>query len=50
MGKEELEITKLSTLSTLVELNNENVHQLVTTPEYRDSYLTIIAKYEGGQK
>ena len=30
MGKEELKITKLS---MLVELNNGNVHKLITTPE-----------------
>ena len=47
MGKEELKITKLS---MLVELNNGNVHQLVTTIEHMDSYLTIIAQYEGGIK
>ena len=46
MGKEELKITKLS---MLVELNNGNVHQLVTTIEHMDSYLTI-AQYEGGIK
>ena len=34
----------------LVELNNGNVHQLVTTIEHMDSYLTIIAQYEGGIK
>lgn len=47
MEKEELKITKLS---MLVELNNGNVHQLVTTIEHMDSYLTIIAQYEGGIK
>jgi hypothetical protein len=47
MGKEELKITKLS---MLVELNNGNVHQLITTPEYRDNYLAVISQLEGGIK
>ena len=47
MGKEEIKITKLS---MLVELNNGNVHQLITMPEYRDIYLGVIAQYEGGIK
>ena len=47
MGKKELKITKLS---MLVELTNGNVHQLITTPEYRDIYLGVIAQYEGGIK
>jgi len=47
MGKEKLKITKLS---MLVELTNGNVHQLITTPEYRDIYLGVIAQYEGGIK
>ena len=34
----------------LVELNNGNVHQLITTPQYRDIYLGVIAQYEGGIK
>ena len=47
MGKEEIKITKLS---MLVELNNGNVHQLITTPEYRDKYLAVIIQLEGGIK
>lgn len=47
MGKEELKITKLS---MLVELNNGNIHQLITTSENRDIYLGVIAQYEGGIK
>lgn len=47
MGKEELKITKLS---MLVELNNGNVHQLITTPENRDKYLAVIIQLEGGIK
>lgn len=46
MGKK-LKITKLS---MLVELDNGKVHQLITTPEYRDNYLGVIAQYEGGIK
>ena len=46
MGKK-LKITKLL---MLVELNNGNVHQLITTPQYRDIYLGVIAQYEGGIK
>jgi len=34
----------------LVELNNGNVHQLITMLEYRDIYLGVIAQYEGGIK
>jgi hypothetical protein len=45
--KEKLKITKLS---MLVELDNGNVHQLVTTPEYRDNYLAVIVQLEGGIK
>lgn len=41
---------KITKLSMLVELDNGNVHQLITTPEYRDIYLGIIAQYEGGIK
>ena len=44
MGKEELKITKLS---MLVELNNGNVHQLITTRENRDNYLAVIIQLEG---
>lgn len=48
MGKEEeLKITKLS---MLVELNNGNVHQLITTSENRDMYLEVIEQYEKGIK
>ena len=47
MGKEELKITKLS---MLVELNNGNVHQLITMRENRDNYLAVIIQLEGGLK
>lgn len=47
MGKKELKITKLS---MLVELSNGKVHQLITTPEYRDNYLAVIIQLEGGLK
>lgn len=46
MGKK-LKITKLS---MLVELNNGNVHQLITTSENRDMYLEVIEQYEKGIK
>ena len=41
---------KITKLSMLVELNNGNVHQLITMPENRDIYLGVIAQYEGGIK
>jgi len=41
---------KITKLLMLVELNNGNVHQLITTPQYRDIYLGVIAQYEGGIK
>ena len=47
MGKKELKITMLS---MLVKLNNGKVHQLITTPEYRDNYLSVIIQLEGGLK
>ena len=41
---------KITKLSMLVELDNGKVHQLITTQEYRDIYLGVIAQYEGGIK